>query len=95
MEEDTEKTRRRRAGNRPSYESQKIARALSEECSATGIELEIFLLLRPSERAKRLGDRMKALGMQDNEIPDERRYRDYWRRLKTERKAVADASQES
>ena len=83
---------RRRAGGRPSYEALKIAKALSEECSATGIELETFLLLRPSERAKRLGDRMKKLGMQDSEIPDERRYRDYWRRLKSERKAVADAS---
>ena len=85
---------RRGAGKRPSYESQKIGRALAEECSTAGIALETFLLLRPSERMKRLSDRMKKLGMKDDEIPDERRYRDYWRRLKSERKAMADVSQE-
>ena len=94
MEHDSEKTHQRRAGNRPSYEAQKISKALAEECSTTGIALETFLLLRPSERMKRLSDRMKKLGMQDSEIPDERRYRDYWRRLKSERKAMADASEE-
>ena len=85
----------RRTGARPSYEALKIAKALAEECSAAGIELETFLLLRPSERMKRLSDRMRKLGMQDSEIPGERRYRDYWRRLRSEREAVADASQES
>jgi hypothetical protein len=92
MQDDNTKTHR--VGKRPSYESQKISRALSEECSTAGIALETFLLLRPSERMKRLSDRMKKLGMQDSEMSDERRYRDYWRRLKSEREDMADASEE-
>ena len=91
---DDAKNHRRRTGGRPSYDSRKISKALAEECSQTGIALETFLLLRPCERAKRLGDRMKKLGMQDSEIPKERRYREYWKRLKSDRKAVADAAQE-
>jgi hypothetical protein len=91
MHDDTQKTHRRRVGNRPSYEALKISKALAEECSATGIELETFLLLRPSERAKRLGDRMKKRGIQDSEIPKERRYRDFWERLKREVAAPQEA----
>jgi|EndMetStandDraft_5_1072996.scaffolds.fasta_scaffold105266_2 hypothetical protein len=86
--QDDANNNRRRVGKRPSYESQKISKALAEECSTAGIALETFLLLRPSER-------MKKLGMQDSEIPDERRYRDYWRRLKSEREDMADASEDS
>jgi len=86
--QDDANNNRRRVGKRPSYESQKISKALAEECSTAGIALETFLLLRPSER-------MKKLGMQDSEIPDERRYRDYWRRLKSERENMADASEDS
>ena len=86
--QDDANNNRRRVGKRPSYESQKISKALAEECSTAGIALETFLLQRPSER-------MKKLGMQDSEIPDERRYRDYWRRLKSEREDMADASEDS
>jgi len=93
--QDDANNNRRRVGKRPSYESQKISRALAEECSTAGIALETFLLQRPSERMKRLSERMKKLGMQDSEIPGERRYRDYWRRLKSEREDMADASEDS
>ena len=82
MQDATNKTERTQKRRRQSYDSLKISRALAEECSSAGIALETFLLLRPSERMKRLSDRMRALGMLDCEIPKERGYRTFWERLK-------------
>ena len=69
---------------RISYDHLKISQALADERSETGITIETMLLLRPSERRRRLSERMKKRGIQDSEIPKERRYRDFWERLKRE-----------
>ena len=74
---------------RISYDHLKISQALADEQSETGITVETLLLLRPSERRRRLSERMKKRGIQDSEIPKERRYRDFWERLKREVAAPA------
>jgi hypothetical protein len=76
---------------RISYDHLKISQALADEQSETGITVETLLLLRPSERRRRLSERMKKRGIQDSEIPKERRYRDFWERLKRDvRRAAGD-----
>lgn len=76
---------------RISYDHMKISQALADEQSDTGITVETLLLLRPSERRRRLSERMKKRGIQDSEIPKERRYRDFWQRLKREVAAPQEA----
>ena len=78
---------------RPSYELQKIARALEEECRETKIAIEHFLVLSPIEKRNRLKDRMKKWRLKDCEIPDERTFRDFWKRLKSVQGGEVDTPQ--
>jgi hypothetical protein len=68
---------------RPSYEFQKIAWALEEECRETKIAIEHFLVLSPIEKRNRLRDRMRKWRLKDCEVPDERTFRDFRKRLKS------------
>lgn len=58
---------------RPSFI--KIRQAFEAEEKVTG---KPFPALRPTERNKRLTDRMSAMGMKSSEIPDERTFRSYF-----------------
>jgi hypothetical protein len=73
-----------RRGKRPSYESNKILMAITEECAETNMALDKFLALRPVEARKRLIERMKKWKFSNDEIPEERPFRDCFNRLKAE-----------
>ena len=81
---------RARRGKRPSYEFEKISLAVAEECAETGMVIDKFLALSPIEKRTRLTARMKKWGFKDSklpterEIPTERVFRDYWKRLKSD-----------
>jgi hypothetical protein len=70
-------------GKRPSYESEKISMALAEECAETRMPIDKFLALTPIERRKRLSERMKNWGFFDDEVPNEKVFRNYWKHLKS------------
>lgn len=59
--------------SKPSFE--KITAAIEAEEKKTG---KPFPVLRPVERDKRLTDRMKAQGLKEREIPNERTFREYF-----------------
>ena len=53
---------------RPSYEFLKIARAVDEEITETGMAIDKFLALRPVEKRTRLIERMKQWKFATEEI---------------------------
>jgi len=69
---------------RPSYECEKISMAIAEECAETGMAIDKFLLLSPSEARKRLIERMKKWKFSKDEIPEERSFRECFKRLKSD-----------
>jgi hypothetical protein len=69
---------------RPSYESKKISLAIVEECAETGMAIDKFLALRPVEKRTRLIERMKKWKFSKDEIPEERSFRDCFKRLKSD-----------
>ena len=83
------------SSRRPSYESLKIARAVEEEIAETGMELDKFLALRPVEKRTRLIERMRKWGFRRDEIPTERVFRDYFKRLKSDHDRKVGTLQEA
>ena len=83
------------SSRRPSYESLKIARAVEEEIAETGMELDKFLALRPVEKRTRLIERMKKWKFATDEIPEERSFRDYFKRLKSDHDRKVGTLQEA
>ena len=85
----------RTRSRRPSYEFLKIARAVEEEIAETGMELDKFLALRPVEKRTRLIERMKKWKFATDEIPEERSFRDYFKRLKSDHDRKVGTLQEA
>jgi hypothetical protein len=82
-------------GKRPAYESNKILMAIAEECAETNMALDKFLALRPVEARKRLIERMKKWGFANDEIPEERRFRDCFNGLKSDQQTKVGILQEA
>jgi hypothetical protein len=82
-------------GKRPSYESNKILMAITEECAEANMALDKFLALRPVEARKRLIERMKKWKFSNDEIPEERCFRDCFKRLKSDQQSKVGILQEA
>jgi hypothetical protein len=80
---------------RPSYECEKISMAIAEECAETGMAIDKFLALRPAEARKRLIERMKQWKFSKDEIPEERSFRECFKRLKSDQEHKVGILQEA
>jgi hypothetical protein len=69
---------------RPSYEHEKILLAATEECAEARMKIDKLLLLSPIEIRKRLSARMRKWGFTEDEIPEERSFRECFKRLKSD-----------
>jgi hypothetical protein len=84
-----------RKAKRPGYESEKILLAVAEECAETGMAIDKFLALRTVEKRTRLIERMKKWKFSKDEIPEERSFRECFKRLKSDQEHKVGNLQES